>query len=545
MIPPLRFVEVTGRRVTWRAAGSGPAAVLVHGSPQSSRALTGLGEAVAAAGLCAIMPDTPGAGHSTALSKPNLEIHDLAVALAAFADAIGLGRFALYGTHTGAAIALAFAVLYPDRVTTLVLDGLAAWTDAERAAYRETYAPPFVPSWDGAHLTWLWSRMEAQSQFFPWHQQTPATFRNADLSPPWHLHRNAMDMLDSGDAYRPLYQASLAFDPAGFLSRAIAPQFLTLASDVLRRHAARPALAAYPVTLFDDPAALWKGVAANLAANPGDEAPNFPVPGLFHRGTLEGSQKPLILLHPAGASSRVFERGLDEIPGPVLAFDLPGHGFDESEPAAIQGDAVRDSLLPRHSRESGNLFTKGDPDKKIPAFAGMTDDAAKAIAARIDAQCRDVGLDSYVVAGQRFGGVIAQAMGRPGVTSLDIGARSTAPDLAAKGAVSLAPEWDGAHLLRAWRVAWRQAIWDPWYENTASASRAQKRDLSPAAIHEAAVDLLRAGPAWLTANAIEAAAGPAAQKIIPPDRPDLWPSILSPFRSFCPGSGQASAATAR
>jgi pimeloyl-ACP methyl ester carboxylesterase len=490
MIPPLRFVAVAGRRVTWRAAGAGPAAVLLHGSPQSSRALAGLGDAVAASGLCAIMPDTPGAGHSTALTQPDLQIPHLAAALAAFADKIGLGKFALYGTHTGAAIALAFAALYPDRVTTLVLDGLAAWTEAERDAYRQNYAPPFLPSWDGAHLTWLWSRMEAQSQFFPWHQQSPATFRNVDLSPSWHLHRNAMDMLDTGDAYRPLYQASLAFDPAGFLDRANPPNFLTLASDVLRSHATRPALARFQVRSFDDPPALWNAAAAALAANPGDPAPVFPSPGMFHRGTLTGSQKPLILLHPAGASSRVFEAALSQLPGPVLALDQPGHGFDEAESPA----------------------------------------EAEAIAALVDAQCRALGFDSFVVAGQRFGGVIAQAMARPGVTTLDIGARCTAPDLALKGTVSLAPEWDGAHLLRAWRVAWRQAIWDPWYDNAAAAARAQKGDLDSAAIHEATLDLLRAGPAWQAANTIEASAGPADRQTIPPDRPDLWPSILSPLR---------------
>jgi len=452
------------------------------------------------------MPDTPGAGHSTALAKADLQIPDLAVALAGFADAVGLGRFALYGTHTGAAIALAFAAIYPDRVTTLVLDGLAAWNDTERAAYRDTYAPPFVPSWDGAHLTWLWSRMEAQSQFFPWHKQTPEAWRNVDLSPPWHLHRNAMDMLDSGDAYRPLYQASLAFDPAEFLPSAsyprhagegrhprlpvMTPQFLTLESDVLHGHASRPALAGFPINLFKNPPALWKAIAAALAANPGGLAPNVPAPGLFHRGTLAGTKKPFLLLHPAGASSRVFEAALAELPGPVLAFDLPGHGFDET----------------------------------------VCPSTAKNIAALVGEECRALGFDSYLVAGQRFGGVIAQAMARPGVTALDIGARCTAPDLAAKGAISLAPEWDGGHLLRAWRVAWRQAIWDPWYNNTAAAARDQKSDLSPAAIHEAALDLLRAGPAWLTANAMEAAAGSAAQKTIPPDRPDLWPSILAPFR---------------
>jgi hypothetical protein len=332
--------------------------------------------------------------------------------------------------------------------------------------------------------------MEAQSLFFPWHIHTPQTWRNVDLSPPWHLHRNAMDMLDSGDAYRPLYQASLAFDRADFLPTTGTPQFLTLASDVLRSHAARPALAQFPVTLFEEPAALWKAVAAALAGNPGDPAPAFATSGLFHRGTLVGTKKPLVLLHPAGASSRFFAAALSKLAGPVLAFDLPGHGFDES----------------------------------------VSPPMAEGVAALVGEECRALGFDSYVVAGQRFGGVIAKAMARPGVTSLDIGARSTTPDLAAKGAVSLAPEWDGGHLLRAWRAAWRQAIWDPWYDNTAAAAREQKGDLSPTAIHDAALDLLRAGPAWLTANAIEASAEVAAQKTIPPDRPDLWPSILSPLR---------------
>jgi len=461
--PAPRFIQVAGRRVSWRAAGTGvrggPAAVLLHGSPQSSRALAGLGEAVAAAGLTAIMPDTPGAGHSEALAKAPLKIADLAAALAEFVDALGLGRFALYGTHTGAAIACAFAARYPGRVTALVLDGLAAWTDAERENYQSTYAPPFLPSWDGAHLTWLWSRMEAQSLFFPWHQQNAGTWRKVDLSPPWHLHRNAMDMLDSGDAYRAIYHASLEFDPAAFLPRVERAEMMMLTTDVLCRHAERPALAHLPLTLHESPAELASAVAGALAASPGDAAPVFPAPGLFWRGTLAGAGKPAVLLHPAGASSRVFEPELAESRGPVVAFDLPGHGFDESE---------------------------------MPETAG-------AVAERVKAECRALGLDDYTVSGTRLGGVIAEAMGATAQP------RAAAPDLAERGAVSLEPEWDGSHLLRAWRIAWRQAIFDPWFEPTAA--RAAVGDLTPDAIHAAAVDLLRAGPAWITANRIEAEAG--------------------------------------
>jgi pimeloyl-ACP methyl ester carboxylesterase len=403
------------------------------------------------------MPDTPGAGHSAPLSKGELSIPDLAEALAELVDTIGLGRFALYGTHTGAAIALVFAARYPQRVSALVLDGLAAWTDTERAAYRATYAPPFIPSWDGAHLTWLWSRMEAQSLFFPWHQHSPKTWRGVDLSPPWHLHRNAMDMLDSGDAYRAIYQASLAFDPAAFLGSVERPRMIMAASDVLRTHAARPPLNGLPLAVYDDPPALWGAIAAALAAAPGDVAPALPTPGMFWRGRLMGPGKPLVKLHPAGASSRVFEADC-LADRPVVAFDLPGHGFDESD---------------------------------IP-------DTAAAIAARVEAACRDLGLDDYDVMAEGFGGTIARTMG------YGSGAPVRDADLAARGAVSLEPEWDGAHLLRAWRVAFRQAVFAPWYRTAAAFARPALGDVTPEGVHAAAVDLLRAGPAWGIANKIEA-----------------------------------------
>ncbi len=498
MIAPPRFTEVAGRRVAWRTVGAGAAALLIHGSPQSSRAVADLGEAVRAAGMCAIMPDTPGAGLSDPLPRSHFTISDLAEALALFADAIGLGRFPIYGNHTGAAIAYAFAARYPERVTGLVLDGLAAWNDAERAEFSANYAPPFLPVWDGSHMTWLWSRMEAQSTFFPWHQQSPATWRGVDLSPPWHLHRNAMDMLDSGDAYRAIYHASLAFDPAQFDIRKTPAQLIMPATDVLRRHAARPALAHLPVALFDDTASFRAAAAAALAANPGDKAPVWAAPVPFWRGTLAGNAKPLVLLHEAGGSSRMFEAMLPELAqtGPVIALDLPGHGFN-------------DTILPAEAANAARL---------------------------VSSHCASLGLSSYFVAGRRFGGVIAQAMADDHIQAADLGARCTAPDLATKGAVSLEPVWDGSHLLRAWRIAWRRAIWDPWYLDTAAAARQPMADLDPAEIHAAAIDLLRAGANWQTANLIEAAA-PKAKTILP-GPPDHWPASLTAWRRGKHGNGQ-------
>jgi len=473
-------------------AGSGPAALLIHGSPQSSRALADLGNAVAAEGLCAIMPDTPGAGFSDPLPAPDFQIADLAEALAEFANAIGLGRFPLYGNHTGAAIAYAFAARYPERVTGLVLDGLAAWNDEERAAFQQDYAPPFLPAWDGSHMTWLWSRMEAQSAFFPWHRQSNATWRKVDLSQPWHLHRNAMDMLNAGDAYRAVYQASLAFDPAPFTVKTKPARLMMPASDVLRGHAKRPALAHLPLTLFDDVASFRTATAAALAACPGDVAPAWSAPAPFWRGTLGGSGQPLVLLHEAGASSRQFAAALPELAqtGPVIALDLPGHGFDER-------------TMPENANDVARL---------------------------VKAKCTALGLKSFYVAGDRFGGVIAETMADEKIVAADLGARADDPGLAKHGAVSLAPEWDGSHLMRAWRVAWRRAIWDPWYRPEVEAARHPMGSLDPVSIHQAAVDLLRAGTNWGIANQIEAAAGPA--NVTRPGPPDHWPASLTAWRKL-------------
>jgi hypothetical protein len=86
----------------------------------------------------------------------------------AFADALGIDRFALFGMHTGGLIGMHLGWIAPERLSALVIDGYALFNDAERARYTDKYLPPFVPSWDGGHLRWLWSRMREQLYFFPW-----------------------------------------------------------------------------------------------------------------------------------------------------------------------------------------------------------------------------------------------------------------------------------------------------------------------------------------------------------------------------------------
>lgn len=484
------FVRVDGRTVHYRRFGEGPAVLVLHGSPQASRAVIPVARAIDARGLCALAPDTPGAGLSTPLSHDLPESEDYARALLGLCDALGLKRVGLYGFHTGAATACAFGALFPERTAALALDGLPAWMEEERADLIARYLPRFEPVWDGSHMTWAWARMEEQVVFFPWHQPGSMTRLSYPISAPEAVHANCMDLFDAGDAYRNVYRAAFAFRPERFLGRLAAPALIcTSAFDVLRPHLDRPPLAGRAdVRDFPSLDALWSGVADHLAARPGHPAP--PVPpcapdarglssgfvsdgegALRWRGRLAGSGRLRVLLHGAGDRLESLEADLpDRDDGRrVVALDLPGHG------------------------ESGE-------------GRGSLVEAAEAFAGRVDAALTALGVDAPEVDGSGLGARIAAELARRGrAVAVAVGTapaerpRIASADLhawVARAAPSLTPEWDGAHLVRAWRIARWERLYAPWWNRTPAAARRTWGDLAPASIQSRALSLLKAGPAW-------------------------------------------------
>lgn len=481
------FVDVDGRRVFYRRMGRGPAVLLIHGSPQSSRAVLAQARACAAKGLCAIAPDTPGAGRSEPLPLPEPTSAEYARALAAFADRLGLGHMALYGFHTGAATACAFAALFPARTTAVAFDGLPAWTESERSSLLAHYLPPFEPRWDGSHMTWAWSRMEEQTVFFPWYQST-ADARMAYTVPPREgVHANCMDLLDAGDAYRAVYGAAFTFRAQEWLPRLAAPALMASSrADPLCAHLQREPLRGRGV-VFDTAAAQLDACAAHLAQHPGDEAPtpvNSDLRGFvpigseyiaWHRhgwddmaGTGRGGAPPSVRvqLHCAGGS------GADFVPGPwpSLSIDLPGHG-DSAEGWS-----------------------------KAPARLENWTDA-------IEAACTALRVQDIDVVGAGLGAMVGNELVRRGRANQcrEFPAPIFDPAQTPLGSLSLTPEWDGAHLVRAFRIARWERLFAPWNLRDPAHARLPHADLDPAAVHGRAVCLLKAHDRWLTAAAIEAA----------------------------------------
>ena len=113
----LRGAEVDGLSIHYVTEGRGPAVVLVHGLGGFAESWRhNVGALARVATVYAV--DLPGFGRS---SKPpaRYRLADAARALHGFAQAMGLGRFALVGHSLGAAVTLTYALTHPARVERL------------------------------------------------------------------------------------------------------------------------------------------------------------------------------------------------------------------------------------------------------------------------------------------------------------------------------------------------------------------------------------------------------------------------------------------
>jgi pimeloyl-ACP methyl ester carboxylesterase len=159
------FLSIGSGRVHLAAVGAGAPIMLLHQTPRSwdefREVLPLLGRHYRA-----IAMDTVGYGDSDPLPQGQASIESWAKAVHETLGALGIGRAAIVGHHTGAAIAIEIAAAYPDHVAALVLSA-SPYVDAARRAQaqgRQHVIDDAVPRADGGHLAELW-RM--RQPFYP------------------------------------------------------------------------------------------------------------------------------------------------------------------------------------------------------------------------------------------------------------------------------------------------------------------------------------------------------------------------------------------
>lgn len=454
-----QVVDVAGREVCFRYAGSGPPFLLLHESPRSSVALLPLMERLAGE-YTVFGLDNPGFGGSDPLPLERPASSDYAAAVADVMTVLGLRKVPVYGTHTGACIAAAMASRHPDRVAVAILDGYPIFTRSEREELLRDYLPPFVPAWDGTHVAWLWARVRDQFTFFPWYAAGQEGRLPRD-PPPLAFHQLVVeDFLRAGDDYCPAYASAFRFDGIETLQSCRSPVAVTARSDDLlfphldRLPEALPERA--EVHRLGPDRDKWAACIGDIArrhvvqTDVSEPALEWPEDRPIARRIVQvggvsshvrrggaGSGQPLLLLHRLPGSAGEFDDQVRRLARhrPVIAPDLPGCG-DTDAPDEVTLDFVIDWL------------------EQLMAVLGF---------------------DRYDIAGEDTGGALAAALAARGGTGAKVvtlsqmsmpldDATSESPALP-----DLTPRWDGGHLMAAWYWARDSLLYRNWWDRRADA----------------------------------------------------------------------------
>ena len=198
-------------QIHYRRHGEGPPLVMLHPSPLSGAFLVSQMQRLASQARC-IAWDTPGYGASDPLPaswntrtlKPYVKALDL------FVDALGFQEVALYGSATGAQIAIEFARTYSKRCRALLLENLALFSDKEVETITAGYFPDLSPDADGKHLALIWNMARRSTRFFPWQVDHCEAQRRNAYPPPTAINDIASAYLAAGPDYARAYRAAFA-----------------------------------------------------------------------------------------------------------------------------------------------------------------------------------------------------------------------------------------------------------------------------------------------------------------------------------------------
>jgi pimeloyl-ACP methyl ester carboxylesterase len=205
------YVDTPRGRVHLRLSGPDRLPLIaLHSAPGSAAPLRSL-LAGLGGGRRIIAPDFIGNGDS---DKPDVPVDIAALArdALAVADALGLAHFDLWGTHTGALIALEAAILAPDRVGRVILEAPPLLSPAFTADLLANYFPELRPDKWGLYLQLAWNMRRDMFLFWPWYRAERSAARPLAVPDADFLHDWTVGLLTSGATYHRSYRAAFEYD---------------------------------------------------------------------------------------------------------------------------------------------------------------------------------------------------------------------------------------------------------------------------------------------------------------------------------------------
>ena len=252
-----------GHLLVRRIPGNGRPLVMLHASPTSSNLLEPLMRELAR-GRPVIACDTAGNGDADPPRGGGpFDLADFAAIASEALAGSAPNEFDLYGTHTGALIAMEVAISNP-RVRRLILEGVTLFDDGDRpdllprAELLANYLPEFEPTWDGTHLLAAWHFRRAFTTYWPWYRRTRAGIRWVPMVELASFQRAFVETAKRLDTYHLPYRAALAYPTAERLRLLQVPTLIAA-------HPDDPLQAHSPEAAELVPAGRWNALPDELA----------------------------------------------------------------------------------------------------------------------------------------------------------------------------------------------------------------------------------------------------------------------------------------
>jgi pimeloyl-ACP methyl ester carboxylesterase len=208
-----KFIKIDGINIHYRKSGSGPVMVLLHPSPRNSKMMEPLIHLLADS-FTVIAPDTPGYGYSSPLPKRADSLYDYVPYLHQLIKKITDQPVKLYGTATGAQLAIAYSLIYNEHVQHLYLDNAAHFDEEACDVILKNYFIDLSPQADGSHLQKLWQHVCDGCLYFPWYDKNEANKIAAALPPAAAIQNIVNDYLLAGENYTDAYIAAFKHERA-------------------------------------------------------------------------------------------------------------------------------------------------------------------------------------------------------------------------------------------------------------------------------------------------------------------------------------------
>jgi pimeloyl-ACP methyl ester carboxylesterase len=254
-----QYVDTARGRVHLRRSGSQgrPLLVLSTGggsSAQFAPVVQGLAEGRTVASM-----DYLGNGLSDHPDR-RPDVAELAGDALAVADALGWDELDVWGSHTGACVALEMAVTAPERIGRAVLEAPVMMAAEFRDDVLSHYFPDLAPDAFGTHLPRVWNWRRDAFLYWPWYRVDHSAGRGIGLPSAADLHLYAVGILESGATYDGAYRAGFGYDTRSRLPHLRRPAILTAGPHDMLANALDDAADLVPDGLLETvptPATVW------------------------------------------------------------------------------------------------------------------------------------------------------------------------------------------------------------------------------------------------------------------------------------------------